>query len=108
MESVITFFGLEFHVFRGHRAQRILKHAQNLCKRFQMPFGGASNRLESCKTLQWVWIVKILQIWTSREIDRLAPIMTINDRDSRVGREFGRLGSRKYVGGRLRVQFYSQ
>ena len=73
-----------------------------------MLLGSASSRLELSKTLQWVWIVKILHIWTSGKIDRLAPVMTISDRDIRVGREFRRLGSLKEVGGRLRVQFYSQ
>ena len=82
-------------IFEDIEHQRILEHVQNLCKRFQMLLGSASSRLELSKTLQWVWIVKILHIWTSGKIDRLAPLMTISDRDIRVGRELRRLNSLK-------------
>ena len=92
---VITFLESIFTVFEDTEYWRTLDHLQNLCERFQMLLGSASSRLELYTTLQWAQIVKILQIWTSGKNDRLAPIMTISDRDSRVGREFGQLGSLK-------------
>ena len=62
------FFEVIFTFFQEYSVLRILKPVENLCKRFLIPFRGANSRLDPCRTLQWAWVVKTPQIWTSGKI----------------------------------------